>query len=192
MFPQTGELQQAMAGCLAVLRRDPQAMDHFGDDAGALLRSFFAAMLVFPLLLLRSFAAGAPGATEAAAGGGPQLSFLAVLLLYVVSWLIWPVAADIVVRALGRSDRQYFRYIAAYNWSQVPVAALLLVATTIAPQFGFVALGLSLLYLALLAQSALAITLPGAVGLVVLDFGLNLVLQLVVLGAAGVSETPPV
>jgi hypothetical protein len=41
-----------------------------------------------------------------------------LLVTYIFSWLIWPLAAVYIVRALDRNDA-LFLYLTAHNWAQV-------------------------------------------------------------------------
>jgi hypothetical protein len=92
---------------------DRSAVGYFDASAEGFWRSFFAALLVAPgdftIQLLYS---------PAALPDDLLRYGLVLLVTYIFSWLIWPLAAVYIVRALDRNDA-LFLYLTAHNWAQV-------------------------------------------------------------------------
>lgn len=96
----------------AAFRPDPAGQ--LDNDPGAALRSFFAAVLVFPFFVFAAVIVIALPDLDVAAGH----ALLAVVVAYLLSWTAWPVAAHGLGRLFGAQDR-FCRYLIAYNWFQM-------------------------------------------------------------------------
>jgi hypothetical protein len=123
MIASAAEIRGGLQGALAILKREPAAMAAFDLSFDGFLRSFTALVLAFPaylVLVLRGvFHEGAPVA-------------LPLLLLveaggYVVGWLAFPLAAALVLRAMGEG-RRFVPLVVASNWAAVLQIHFLLAA----------------------------------------------------------------
>jgi len=111
---------------------DRKAVALIDDDPGGALKSFWCALLVLPLVFVNlalqhatpSDVPGNFGVLVDRAGLARTLAILAIF--YVIQWTAWPVLMDWLARFLD-SGRHYFRYVAAYNWSQVMIVMLTMV-----------------------------------------------------------------
>jgi len=103
---------------------DRRAVALIDDDPGGALKSFWCALVILPLVFVvlalqlatETRSPGNIGVLVEKAGPGRMLSVLAVF--YVIRWTAWPVLMHWLAGFLG-TGRYYFRYVAAYNWSQV-------------------------------------------------------------------------
>jgi hypothetical protein len=118
------EVVASLYGAWRLARLDRGAVGYFDASPEGFWRSFFAAVLVAP----------SDFAIQILFNRGPLpddlLHYMLVLLVtYVFSWLIWPLASIYLVRALGRSSALLL-YLTAHNWAQV-VATLFQLAVAI-------------------------------------------------------------
>ena len=98
------EALNSLSGAFALLMRDEQGLEHFNLTADGFWRSFSAIVLVAPVYL---FAASTDW--SAAAGGNPaEFSALKSLLSLGVQWIVWPIVALFLMRALS-CDKNYAR-----------------------------------------------------------------------------------
>jgi len=114
MVPSYREAAYALYGSWRLALLDRQGTNCFLDPPDAVIRSFFAAVLVAPpyfiLLLLHL--------SELRL----QADFLSVLLIellvYAISWLVFPVAAIALAEPMGFRPTLW-RFLVAYNWTKV-------------------------------------------------------------------------
>ena len=188
MIPSKAQIAYGVYGAWRLAHLDRRGLTCFDDSDEGFVRSFFAAVLVLPAyaaITLINYRGAVFGVSAAHA-------LTIELLSYVAAWALWPVVAYPLCQALDRG-RQYFRYIVAYNWSFVIVMAVALPVTLLSyagvlpGQLGHLANWAvylaALAYAAAIAKLALDITLGAALGLVVLDAILSLILQSVANGA---------
>ena len=116
--------------------RDRKAVALIDNSADTALRSFLCALVILPLVFVllalqlatETRAPGNFGVLVDRAGPGRTLSVLAVF--YVIRWTAWPVIMYWLAGFLN-AGHHYFRYLAAYNWSQIVVMALQLLYAVI-------------------------------------------------------------
>ena len=173
---------------LVLLRRD--GFGYFGTTGQDAARSFWAAAVALPL-----YAAIKLLSIDYGASAAPALKiFLVEVVRYVFDWAAYPLLA-IQVAAVSGCGGRAMHYVAAYNWTAVPMAALALAATLLAaldvlPVDVMRTLWLSITLAILgfrwfLARQALGISAAGAAGLVGLDLLISLVIERVAFGMIG-------
>ncbi|MCF8482802.1 MAG: hypothetical protein K9H25_20455 [Rhodospirillum sp.] len=178
---------RVLRGLGRVLRLNPLGFKEFENTPGEALRSFQAALWLAPVFVL--YAAMDRFTGDEASG---PLGAFAVLKAahYVIGWTLFPVVMEGISRLLGRRQ-VYFRWLAAYNWLQVPImlaylpvaVASLLGAGGPGGPVAFLDLALFLgmaTYLGFLARHGLGLPLSSAVAVVVLDLILTQVAAAVV------------
>jgi len=129
-MPSSGEVVQALYGTWRFARLDRSAMRFFDLSHRGVWRSFWAAVLCYPLyviLLLHRLDADTIA----------QSGFLHILIVetigYVAGWAAFPLIVLGFCRWLGHEEKG-FDFIVVYNWSQVLQTALfVLVALIIKP-----------------------------------------------------------
>ncbi|CCG07470.1 hypothetical protein [Pararhodospirillum photometricum] len=163
-----------VAGLGLLLRLDIRAFALLGETPADAARSFWAAVVLAPLYLLYMLLEFQGGA-----GGSPFGPYgLLKLLHYVLGWALYPVMMEILCRLLDRRAL-FYRWLAAYNWLQVPVMLAFL------PLTGLAAFGLAPLpvvaflnslvflvmtfYLGVVARGGLRVPMITVVGVVFLD-----------------------
>jgi len=175
------ELSRSIYGAWLLARFDARGVGFFENTAEAFWRSFWAAGVVLPgyglLLLFRS--------TGSTTGVSAPTAFVVHSITYVMIWIAFPFAMFYLARLFDR-EQWYCRYIVAYNWAVVLQVTLLLLVSAIAVS-GIVPgpAGAALvriaqlaimIYQGFIAHVALQATLPGAAGIVLLDFVLGLLI----------------
>lgn len=146
----------------------------FDGSALETTRSFWAAAICWPLFFLLGLVAGreAPGVWLAEAVG------------FVAGWAAFALASEVMAGMSGRAQA-WPRFIAAWNWANIPqYAALLLLsapASVLPAGFGtvlaLVALGYALWLEWFVTRTALGIPGPSAVMFVLLDVAIGLFIQ---------------
>jgi len=106
--------------------RDARAASLFENSHAGALRSYWAAAVILPVYML---VAGIEYATPAESYGtfgtlvghsGFLGATLAEFSIYTLCWFVaWPLVVDRLTPYLN-CDRNFFRYVAAYNWMHVP------------------------------------------------------------------------
>lgn len=176
------EVSRALYGALRLARFDANGVTYFENSTEAFWRSFWAAGIALPvyaiLLTIRT-----SGATISV---GPVYAFFVHSIGYVIGWLVFPFAIYYIALLTDR-QKWYCRYIAAYNWAVVLQITLLLIVSSLAAT-GFlspsmslmltvVAVAAVLIYQGYIAHVAFQATLPGAVGIVLLDLTLSIMVD---------------
>ncbi|MEX2643818.1 MAG: hypothetical protein WD270_10215 [Acetobacterales bacterium] len=118
------EISTALFACWRLARRDASAMRFFDTSLPGVWRSFFAAAIAYPPFLLLKLL-GHPATGEPV---DPFRFFAIHSIAYVVGWTLFPLAMVLLTEVLDREDR-LFRFLVAFNWSNVLQVALL---TTVA------------------------------------------------------------
>lgn len=176
------EVSRSLYGAWRLARFDANGVTYFDNSVEAFWRSFWAAGFALPLyailLTIRS--------TGTTVSVGPVYAFFVHSIGYVIGWLIFPFAMHYIAVLTDR-QKWYCRYIAAYNWAVVLQVTLLLVVSSFAAtglltpgisvMLTLIVVGTVLIYQGFIAHIAFQATLPGAIGIVLLDFILSLMID---------------
>lgn len=176
------EVSRSIYGAWLLARLDARGTMLFENTVEAFWRSFWAAGVALPiyalLLILRN--------ADATVGVSAPTAFLVHSIAYVMGWIAFPFLMFYVARLFDR-EQWYCRYIAAYNWAVVlQLSLMLLVSATAASGIlpppasavlTVVAVVAILGYQGFIAHTALQATIPGAVGIVVMDLVLSVMLE---------------
>lgn len=183
MVPSTTEIAAALHGAIRLAQLDATGLRYFDRTVGGFWRSFFAAVLIAPAhIVLLVMTRRVPES----AGGWRVVAIEAIA--YTIGWLAFPCAMLPVADLLKRRVR-YFDYMVAYNWCNVPQIGLLLIVTALSAGevlpgvLGVflvrVALVSILIYQWFIARVGLSISATAAVALVLLDFVIGQLTDLV-------------
>jgi hypothetical protein len=190
------EASFALFGAWRLAHLDAQGAAYFDRTPEGALRSFWAAALLLPayavLTLLHL------------ADHPPALDWPSLVLIhgigYVVGWTAFPVAMIWIVRLMDH-EQEYFGYLAMYNWSQVlvvlvalPMAALR--SGPLLPEPLLSALGLAvdvaiMIYLWFIARAGLGVGPFAAIGVVVTDLTISILIWAVTDWLSGVQPVRP-
>ncbi len=184
------EVTRSIHGAWRIARMDPDALNYFELSIDGFWRSFVALLVVAPfyIMFLILNHGSQPGLELPT---GPVVStefYVAVkLIAYIIGWLIFPLVMVPISRLLDLSQ-SYIPYIIVWNWSNVLVMAVILPTVLLFPpadQTGaaakMVLMGAQitmLFYGFLVARAGLRCKILTAVGIVVLDLLLSLMLSL--------------
>jgi len=179
------EASYGLFGAWRLAHLDPRGMDYFDKTVEGLWRSFWAAALSAPLVILILILRYANAKTDL----DPLRYVLVEATGYVIMWTAYPLAAWYLLQLLGRSNR-YVGYIVAYNWANViqivasvPVAALIATEALPTPLLSVAWLAILaalLFYQYFIARTALEVEVSVAAGLVFADFVLSMLREAVV------------
>jgi hypothetical protein len=186
-MPSYREIVYGIYGAWRLARLDRGAMSYFDRTREGFWKSFFAALIVAPgfaIIITYELA-------QAEIGSGALRLILVETLAYGLGWVAFPVVVHQICEAIGKREA-YIGYIVAFNWSKVIQMAVFL------PAIGLIALGvlpgdsgsllrwivsiMILFYQWFVTRTALAVTAAGAVGFVVLDFVIDLIIHMITLG----------
>ncbi len=186
-MPSYRDIVYGIYGAWRLARLDKGAMSYFDRTPAGFWKSFFAAVIVAPGFAI---IIGYELAQVDLEAGVPRI-FVVELLAYVLGWAAFPVIVHQICEAIGKREA-YIGYIVAFNWSKVIQIAVFL------PSIGLIALGalpgdsgsllrwvVSLLILSyqwFITRTALGVTAMGAIGFVVLDFMIDLIVHMITLG----------
>ncbi|MPY70351.1 MAG: hypothetical protein GEU92_09700 [Alphaproteobacteria bacterium] len=176
------EASAGLYGAWRLARLDAGGVGHFENTVEGFWRSFYAALIVLPAYIILVLLRLADNPPEV----GP-LSVLAIhAIAYVAGWFALPFAMYYVTGWFDRRE-YYFRYICAYNWASVLQIAVFLLITAIAasgalPAGTAMAATLAatlaiLVYQGFIARVTLGVPVGGAIGIVVLDLVISLILN---------------
>jgi hypothetical protein len=126
MFGQ--EVSAAFYGAWRLARLDPAGLGFFDRSRTGLIRSFRAAILVYPAFLLLL---GLRIDEKVWAQSGTARIILVETIGYVVTWTAFPLAVLQLARFLDREAR-WPDFTVVYNWSQVPESVLVLACAGLA------------------------------------------------------------
>ena len=179
------QLAAALYGVWLLLKLDPRAWDYFEKTPIGFARSFLPALLLSRLHIIHSVIVYDPAHAKLALG--PYL--VVQVLSDVMSWVAFPFAMLYVCRLLNRGP-YFLSYMVPYNWFQLPVnlviqpVAILADMNVIPGQAaGFTdmfMLTLFFAFTAFIARIGLRISLMTAIGIVMLDFLLTLIINQVI------------
>lgn len=123
-LPTTEEIVRNSAIAWRLLLLDGRAAAAVDNGLAAALRSFWCAAMALPAyclyLLLQSHAPiSTPGNfLDLADKAGLANAAATLAIVYVLGWVVWPLAVHLLMPLLDR-DRFYFRYVVALNWMQL-------------------------------------------------------------------------
>jgi hypothetical protein len=142
------EVSYALYGAWRLARLDPAGLGFFDRSREGLIRSFRAAIIVYPFFLLLLVLRVEDTAWQQA---GAARVILIETIGYVISWTAYPLATLQLARFLDRTER-WPGFIVVYNWSQILQTVLFLAAAALAASGVLPAgLGRNLLLLATIA-----------------------------------------
>ncbi len=178
MIPLAEALRSVYAAA-RLARLDASALALFDCSREGAVRSFFAAVLLAPVIL----AMVALDTAQDPPGAGFLQIVVVESLTYLISWTAFLAVMSVLVGPLGRQDR-FFHLVVAYNWSAVIQVALLtpvelvnrfaLLPGPLADLLVLVAGAAVLTYLWFVIKASLDLTGPTAALLVVLDLAMAL------------------
>ena len=180
MMPSYREIVYGIYGAWRLARLDAGAMSYFERTPAGFWKSFFAAVIVAPGFAIIMVYELAQVELEA---GVPRL-FLVETIAYVLRWVAFPVLVHQICEMIGKREA-YIGCIVAFNWSKVIQMAvflpvIVLIASGVLPGNSGSLLLLLLTILVLgyewfIIRTALAVSAMAAVGFVVLDFVIELI-----------------
>jgi hypothetical protein len=182
------QIQNALYGIFGawrLLQFDRTGLQHFGVSPQAFWHSFWAAAIVLPAdgiatVLLSLEPTGESGLSDTVH------SVLVYLEIYAIQWVLFPLVMAAFAESIQRGER-FILFIVAWNWSNVIRAALILPAIAVFASQGIestgwgaaiymAALMLTFIYAGFVARAALDVPVLTALGVVLLEIGLAIVL----------------
>lgn len=187
-MPSLDEILNSLLGSYYLAWRDTDGYRYFNNTAEGFWRSFTAIILLAPLIFILSqleVELQLQLAAERNETVDASIDYGRLIVVVILEWLAYPVVMVFVARALDLSHR-YAGYIIAYNWSSVLITAafavpMLLFWIGIVGPSATIALWFVLFlpvfyYRWFIAITALDTESHVAVGLVILEFALSLVI----------------
>ena len=140
------EMRRGVPGAVRLMKGDPGGIGGLNPTREGFWRSFFAALVLLPLVALyhdiahRFAIAGAEPEAAALAAVDPLKRWILEAIGYALHWTLWPLVAFYLARALGAAPR-YLGYAVGYNWAQIVTVTLsaapyLIVAPSMGPEAG--------------------------------------------------------
>lgn len=187
------DISIALYGAWRLASLDRAGAHFFENSPAAFWKSFNAAWLALPgytLLVLLGF-------TQHPVEAGAFHILSVELITYVIGWVAFPLVM-VAFTDTVKADRNYFRFVAAWNWAIVLQAYLFLgvsaftasgtVPESLGALISLVATFAIFFYQGFIARTMLDVTVPVAVLVVVIDFliavGLSLVSRSMYLSVA--------
>ena len=115
------ETTAGLYGAWRLAHRDKAGLDWFDASATGAVRSFYAALIAFPLATIML---ALDLSRISVAASAPKIAIVYVLA-YVLDWAAYPLAVHWLVPTLG-CEAHFLRYIPALNWSRVLELVILL------------------------------------------------------------------
>lgn len=178
------ELSVALYGAWRFATLDRAAIQFFDNTPDAFWKSFNAVWLALPayaLLVLLSFA-------QHPVDAGPFRILSVEIISYAIGWVAFPLIM-VAFTDTVKCDRNYFRFIAAWNWSIVLQAYFFLgisafsasgtVPESLGGLISLVATFAIFFYQGFVAKTTLDITMPAAFLVVVVDLAIAIGLSLI-------------
>jgi hypothetical protein len=177
------EAARSLASALGIMRYEPAALQGFNLSIEGFWRSFAAVFAIVPMSWIMMASADKVASTL----GKPEThSWLYQSILFAVVFLVvWPVVVAVIARGFNLGN-DYLRYMIAYNWLSIPLAALALIPNLIflagmiglvmREILGLLAYGVALYYSWYLARIAFSTSGFIASAFVAADFGVSLAL----------------
>ena len=180
-MPPARDVLTALYGAGRLARFDVSGHDYFEDSADAFWQSFFAAVLIAPFYFLMLYFRFDEFDEV------PLLRFFAIeTIAYVIAWVAFPLFMASLVREIG-AEKNYIRFIVAYNWSAVlqnavflPIEILALgggLSAATANTLGLFALAWIIAYIWFVTRTALGVTGGIAAGIVGVDFLISVLIN---------------
>lgn len=176
-----GETAGALYGLSRLIRLDDGGLQFFNASREGFWNSFWVAVVVLPVYLIQSLVFY----DRADLPVGPLTYAIIELETYVISWVLFPLIMIRVSTWLDRGHR-FFVFAVAYNWFQLVISLVILPLALLnglgaLPQ-GLAALLLGataafLVYTWFIAHKALDIGAGTAVGIVILDVLLSILIN---------------
>ena len=177
------QIARSLRGALLLFRGRAEGLRLLDLTVDGFWRSFVAIVVAAPIHaadVIVGRAAGS-GADEV-----PDAVFFSVkALIYLTDWLAFPLAIAVLARPFG-FGRNYVPYIVAFNWSSVVITALFAPVSILASAgalsrntvglLGLVLLVITAHYRFAIARLALQVPAATALGLVILEFALSLLI----------------
>lgn len=182
------ELSYGLVGAWRLLHLDKNGLHYFDDSLPGYWKSFTAALVALPGFMIIQLLGLVvePGAAGESGGVGVNWPRVVAiwLIVYVMFWTLFPIAAAYITAEINRGDR-YLKFIVAHNWANVlqtaigvPALALLVASDGESGVFLFVLISFALLFYSwFIAKTALEVSGLIAAGFVVLDIVLSLALN---------------
>ena len=177
-------LTTALYGAYRLARADRNGMAYFDSSLDGFWLSFFAAALVAPIFFLLMMIRCENGGVDATAFRFVSIEAIA----YTIGWFLFPLIVYYLVQALER-ERRFFGFIIAYNWASVIQNSVYLPFAIFfelgifeghsAELINLFLLCLVLAYTWFIAKTALDVNGFVASGIVVLDVGVWIMLNMV-------------
>ena len=169
---------RSLKACWRLAGNDDDGLKDLDLTQAGFWQSFAAIYLVAPLYLYSSAASA-----RLAIPAQPEVSWFATLSVLALLWVLWPWIMVTLAHMIGR-ERNYARYIIAYNWSSVYIIAVFMpilalqelgvMGNGIGAIFGLLVVLWTLYYRWYLARLALDTTSLIAVGLVAGDLAISI------------------
>ena len=181
------EIAVSLIGSCKLACGDSQGLNFFNTTHQGFWRSFTAALLVAPIFALLLNVRYIANQNDV-----NVMRFICIYsVAYVIGWVAFPILANYLAIALNR-QKNFIRYIIAYNWASVPqnivylpfatVVEAQLIQGDITAVIGVILLGLVFLYTWFVTKSALEISALAAAGIVILDLMLSIVISSITQG----------
>ena len=175
MFPTASYAFRALYGVWLIACRRTESVSYFDISVDGFWKSFLAALLVLPANVIITFV-GLYAISETNYG---IFAALRDLLIYGITWLLYPLLVLNFFAFLGSKDRA-LAYLIPYNWASVPLGYMFAVATVLNNFLSMVPfLGIFLLTTVYavaiclffeIARQGLKVSRLSAIGVVVFDF----------------------
>ncbi len=186
-MPNLRDIVYSLYGAWRLALADRGAMAYFDQTAEGFWKSFFAAVIVAPAYVLVLLFDLSQVEIEA----GAFRILLVQSCAYVIGWTAFPIAVHYVCDVIGKKEA-FVGYIIAFNWAKVIQMAVFLpaiglIASGVLPEqsgwmLRWAVLVMILAYEWSITRSALGVSAMGAVGFVVLDLVIDLIIHAVSLG----------
>ena len=186
-MPSFRNIVYGIYGAWRLARRDPAAMTYFECNVEGFWKSFFAAAIVAPGYALILFFDLSHVEIEA----GALRIFLVQACAFVIGWTAFPIAVHQVCGLIDKKEA-YIGYVVAFNWGKVLQIAVFLPAIGLialdvlpgpwGPLLSWTVLFHILGYEWLITRTALGVSATGAVGFVVMDLVIDLIIHTVTFG----------
>lgn len=177
------DIAKSLYGAFLLAKAKKDGMSYFDVSIDGFWNSFFAAALVAPIFFFLMTLRFTNGSIDTSA-----LRFLSIeAIAYTIGWVLFPLIVFYLVQALER-ENQFIGFIVAYNWASViqnfvylPFAILFeigVVGGSGAEFINLILLCLVLTYTWFVAKTALDINGFVATGIVFLDVGVWIMLNI--------------
>ncbi len=178
----TSEVLRSLFGALILARFDCRGLKYLDNTITSFWRSFIAAVIIFPLFLILV----SIRFDTLSLNSGAIRYFSLDICAYFISWLAFPLLIDKLSYSIGR-ERRFLRFMVAYNWSMVPqnilytiiiiLSYMELLSDNVTNTLILLILMWTFAFTWFVAREALEISTLGAIGIVMIDFLLSLMIE---------------